>query len=80
MEMVLTLMDLVPFRGATAAAVDRSTTLATTVTGGRRMSARVPTRGTGTYTMTTARCTGATTPRRTALVSDASRTDSRLLA
>jgi len=60
---------LLVFRGATAAAVGRSTTLATTATGGPRVSTQVRARGTGTCTTTTTKCTGVTAARRTALVS-----------
>jgi len=44
---------IVPSRGATAAAMGRSTTLATTASGGRVRRAQVRTRGTGTCTPTT---------------------------
>ena len=55
--------------GAPATAVGRSTTLAATVTGGRRARAQVRARGAGTCTTMAAKCTGATTARRTALAS-----------
>jgi len=58
---------LTPSQGATAIAVGRSTTLATAATGGHRASTQVRTHGTGTCTTTSAKCTGATTTRRTAL-------------
>ena len=67
MVMAQTPVVLTPSRGAAATAVGRSTALATTATGGRRVSTQVRARGTGSCTTTAARCAGTAAARRTAL-------------